>query len=135
MNGGANIPRSDRRRYEAVLRVSEGLSVCMEPEVLIEVLSERFREFVAIWEASCQPISKSQLTDDGQLPISITSTRVGSPLRAQTRFLIRSLPHEQKGTSLELAITRSIVESHGGRIWATSNSGPETRFHFTLPGG
>ena len=71
MNGGANIPGSDRRRYEAVLRVSEGLSVCTEPEVLIEVLSERFREFVAIREASCQPISKSQLADDGHVPISI----------------------------------------------------------------
>jgi len=32
-----------------------------------------------------------------------------------------------------LAITRSILESHGGRVWATRNQGPGATFHFTLP--
>ena len=32
-----------------------------------------------------------------------------------------------------LAITRSIVESHGGRVWATANQGLGATFHFTLP--
>jgi signal transduction histidine kinase len=32
-----------------------------------------------------------------------------------------------------LAISRSIVESHGGRLWATSHDGGGTTFHFTLP--
>jgi len=32
-----------------------------------------------------------------------------------------------------LAITRSIVEAHGGRIWATANQGAGAIFHFTLP--
>ena len=32
-----------------------------------------------------------------------------------------------------LAISRSIVESHGGRLWVTSNPGPGANFHLTLP--
>jgi len=31
------------------------------------------------------------------------------------------------------AIGRSIIESHGGRLWATENDGRGQRFHFTLP--
>jgi signal transduction histidine kinase len=37
------------------------------------------------------------------------------------------------GMGMGLAITRSIVQSHGGRLWATSNDGPGALLHFTLP--
>jgi len=33
-----------------------------------------------------------------------------------------------------LTITRSIVESYGGKVWANPNQGPGATFHFTLPG-
>jgi PAS domain S-box-containing protein len=47
MDGDAYIqPRKDGRRYEAVLRLSEALSVCTEPEELTKILSEQLREFL-----------------------------------------------------------------------------------------
>jgi len=38
------------------------------------------------------------------------------------------------GTGMGLAISRTIIESHGGRLWADKNPGRGATFHFTLPG-
>ncbi|MGH8909661.1 MAG: ATP-binding protein [Egibacteraceae bacterium] len=51
-----------------------------------------------------------------------------------TRFFRR--PSERRtGTGLGLCITKGLVEAHGGRIWAQSEQGCGSRFHFTLPRG
>ncbi len=51
-----------------------------------------------------------------------------------TRFFRR--PGERRtGTGLGLYITKGLVEAHGGRIWAQSEYGEGSRFHFTLPRG
>lgn len=75
---------------------------------------------------------KSQLAEDGRLLISVSDTGVGLPAGGGTEIFDAFFTTKSQGTGLGLAITRSIVEAHGGRVWATANSGRGATFQFTL---
>jgi PAS domain S-box-containing protein len=75
----------------------------------------------------------SQLAPDGQLLISVTDAGVGLPIENPDKIFSAFFTTKTRGTGLGLPIVRSIVESHGGRIWATANPGGGATFHFTLP--
>jgi signal transduction histidine kinase len=77
--------------------------------------------------------AKSQLGPDGQLLISVTDAGVGLPIENLDKIFNAFFTTKTRGTGLGLPITRSVIQSHGGRIWATSNSGGGATFHFTLP--
>jgi signal transduction histidine kinase len=71
--------------------------------------------------------------DDGQLLISVSDTGVGlSPEQAEQIFKAFFTTKDQ-GTGMGLPISRSIIESHGGHLWATGASGRGATFQFTLP--
>jgi signal transduction histidine kinase len=70
---------------------------------------------------------------EAQLVISISDTGVGLPAESSERMFEAFHTTKPQGTGMGLAITRSIVESHGGRIWATANQGVGATFHFTIP--
>jgi PAS domain S-box-containing protein len=74
---------------------------------------------------------KSEL-QDGQLLFSVSDTGLGLPMEKDQIFSAFFTTKPQ-GSGMGLAISRSIVESHGGRLWATANDGRGATFHFTLP--
>ena len=75
----------------------------------------------------------SQQTDDGQLLIAVSDTGLGLPTDKADQIFDAFFTTKPQGTGMGLAISRSIVESHGGRLWASSNSGRGATFRFTLP--
>jgi PAS domain S-box-containing protein len=87
----------------------------------------------AMKEAGGDVTVTSQRDPDGHLLISVSDTGVGLPDHADQIFNAFFTTKPQ-GSGMGLAIGRSIVESHGGRLWATANSGPGATFHLTLPG-
>jgi PAS domain S-box-containing protein len=68
-----------------------------------------------------------------QIIVSISDTGVGLPEESSEQIFDAFHTTKPEGTGMGLAITRSIVESHGGRVWATANQGAGATFHFTLP--
>lgn len=75
---------------------------------------------------------KSQL-QDGQLQFSVSDTGGGLPVEKIDQIFSAFYTTKSQGSGMGLAISRSIVESHGGRLWASANSGAGAIFHFTLP--
>jgi PAS domain S-box-containing protein len=75
---------------------------------------------------------KSQLGENGQIEISVNDTGSGLPLGKADQIFVAFFTEKPQGSGMGLAISKSIVESHGGRIWADDGECGAT-FHFTLP--
>src|SRR5882757_3630002 len=76
---------------------------------------------------------KSQLGEDSQIEISVNDTGPGIPPGKADQIFDAFFTTKPQGSGMGLAISKSIVESHGGRIWAADNGGRGATFHFTLP--
>jgi C4-dicarboxylate-specific signal transduction histidine kinase len=70
---------------------------------------------------------------DGQLLISVSDTGVGLPTEQADQVFRAFFTTKDNGTGMGLPISRSIIESHGGRLWAIGNSGQGATFQFSLP--
>jgi signal transduction histidine kinase len=71
--------------------------------------------------------------DDGQLLISVSDTGVGLPPEQAEHVFRAFFTTKDNGTGMGLPITRSIIESHGGRLWVNDTRGRGATFQFTLP--
>jgi PAS domain S-box-containing protein len=76
---------------------------------------------------------KSQLGENGQIEISVNDTGPGLPLGKADQIFDAFFTTKPQGSGMGLAISKSIIESHGGRIWAHGDGGRGATFHFTLP--
>jgi signal transduction histidine kinase len=75
----------------------------------------------------------SKTTEDGQLLISVSDSGPGFPAEDNERIFEAFFTTKPQGTGMGLSISRSIVESHSGRLWATGNKGRGATFCFSLP--
>ena len=72
-------------------------------------------------------------SEDHQLIVSVSDTGVGLRPEQKDKIFNAFFTSKPQGTGMGLPISRSIIESHGGRLWATSGDGPGATFQFTLP--
>jgi C4-dicarboxylate-specific signal transduction histidine kinase len=84
--------------------------------------------------AVCKQLLISTRTiDHGQVRVSVADTGTGiDPEQMEKVFdpFFSTKPH---GMGMGLSISRSIIQSHGGRLWVTANDGPGVTTQFTIP--
>jgi signal transduction histidine kinase len=77
---------------------------------------------------------KSRLGKDREIEIAVEDTGPGLPVGMADQIFDAFFTTKPQGSGMGLAISKSIVESQGGRIWANGGGGRGATFHFTLPG-
>ena len=76
---------------------------------------------------------KSQRGENEELVVSVSDTGLGLPVQQADQIFNAFFTTKPHGTGMGLRISRSIVESHGGRLWVTDNPPRGASFHLTLP--
>ena len=76
---------------------------------------------------------KSQSTENGRVVVSVSDTGAGLPEQQADKVFEAFFTTKSHGTGMGLSISRSIVESHGGRLWAANNVPRGASFCFSLP--
>jgi PAS domain S-box-containing protein len=130
--------RGEANRYSIAIRteLAEGLPKVMVDRVqLQQVLMNLMLNGI---DAMKETTGRGELTikseaSDSQLLISVSDTGVGLPPEQPDQIFKAFFTTKDNGTGMGLPISRSIIESHGGRLWAAGASGRGATFQFTLP--
>jgi PAS domain S-box-containing protein len=133
----ALLLHNDIRRNSVIvhLELAENLPEVAGDRVQLEqvLMNLMLNAIEAMRDAGGDLTITSQPTDDGHLVVSVSDTGLGVPANKIDQIFDTFFTTKPQGTGMGLAISRSIVESHGGRLWATSDSGRGATFRFTLP--
>jgi C4-dicarboxylate-specific signal transduction histidine kinase len=71
--------------------------------------------------------------DTGEVTMTVRDSGVGVDPAVFDKLFDPFFTTKPEGMGMGLSVSRSIVESHGGRLWASINDGPGATFHVTLP--
>jgi signal transduction histidine kinase len=117
------------------LKLSEHIPQVSGDRVQLQqvVMNLMLNAIEAMKDSGGELVVTSEQTDSGQVLISLSDTGVGLPEDKEDRIFEAFFSTKPQGTGMGLAISRSIVESHGGRLWAKGNPERGATFYFELP--
>jgi signal transduction histidine kinase len=120
----------------AVEPFDENLTVIADKPKLFEVLSNLIRNAIKFTKEGTITIGVDVQKSEGagMVSISVKDTGTGIDPQIMPRLFTKFVSRSESGTGLGLFISKSIVEAHGGKIWAENNKhGNGATFTFTIP--
>ncbi len=139
IRGMIELLRSEATRYSIEVRteLSEDLPRIMGDRVQLQQVTMNLIinsiDALKDVEGTREIAVRSQRAENEQLQVSISDTGIGLPSQRADQIFNAFFTTKPHGTGMGLRISRSVVESHGGRLWAAHNSPRGARFVFTLP--
>jgi len=131
-------PKAAQKEAELRNTLSPSVEVQVDADRLNQVLSNLIDNAIKYGRPQGHVTIKSRLTQEGKVEVCVLDDGPGIPPDALERVFERfyrvdkARSREQGGTGLGLSIVKHIVQSHGGKVWATSTLGQGSAFYFTL---
>jgi C4-dicarboxylate-specific signal transduction histidine kinase len=134
------LVRSEVQQNEVaiVLDLAEGLAPAFADrvqlqQVLLNLIMNALEAMVAVHDRPRELVLRTAAHEHGHLAISVADTGVGVEPSQAARIFEAFFTTKTHGMGMGLAISRSIVEDHGGRLALISRPGAGSAFQFTLP--
>ena len=116
----------------------ESVEIMGDRDKLHQILTNLIQNAVKFTASGGQIRVETKTIAGGFVQFCVADTGSGIPPHEQARIFERfyrgeAIQVEQRGAGLGLAITKSLVELHGGKIWVESVPGQGSQFYFTIP--
>jgi PAS domain S-box-containing protein len=102
-------------------------------QVMLNLVMNAMDAMSSVVDRERQLVILTQNIDPDRVQVTVEDWGTGLDPKTMARIFEPFYTTKSGGMGMGLSISRSIVQNHGGRLWATANDGPGTRFHFSLP--
>jgi C4-dicarboxylate-specific signal transduction histidine kinase len=102
-------------------------------QVVLNLVMNGMEAMTSVSERARELVITTRNIDPEQVQVTVEDSGIGLGPNTMSRIFEPFYTTKSGGTGMGLSISRSILQKHDGRLWATANDGPGTSFHFTLP--
>jgi signal transduction histidine kinase len=104
-------------------------------QVILNLLLNASDAMGGIDDRPRQMVIRTERDEEDRVHLSVRDTGVGFEPQGADRLFDAFYTTKSNGMGIGLSVSRSIIESHKGRLWATPNDGPGATFSFSIPSG
>ena len=102
-------------------------------QVLLNLVMNAIEAMSSIGERARELVITTRNIDANQVQVTVEDSGIGLDSNTIDKIFDSFYTTKPSGMGMGLSISRSILQAHGGRLWATAKDSPGTMFHFTIP--
>jgi signal transduction histidine kinase len=102
-------------------------------QVILNLVMNAIEAMSSVGDRARELVMTTRNVDLEQVQVTVEDSGIGIDAQTIDKIFDSFYTTKPGGMGMGLCISRSILQAHGGRLWATANGGPGTIFYFTLP--